>query len=99
MSTTTKTEAERADVSPDIPKIVAMGIAYGAGAGLKVGFNYLRLKRKARKASAAFVRELERSGVPSDLARELGDEYGAEISVRSIADLVGGGFSKWLPHR
>lgn len=95
--TTTRTEADRDDERPDIPKLVAMGIAYGTGAGLKVGFDYLRLKRKARKASATFVRELERGGVPPELARELGEEYGSEVRVRSIMDMVGGGFSKWRP--
>lgn len=97
MSTTRKTEAEDSEGRPDLPKMVAMGITYGTGAGLKVGFDYLMLKRKARKASDAFVRELERSGVPPDLAKELGEEYGAEISVRKIVNLVGGGFSKWFP--
>lgn len=97
MSTTTRTEAQKTEERTDIPRIVAMAISYGTGVGLKVGFDYLRLKRKARKASATFVRELERGGIPPDLARELGDEYGSEVRVRSIMDMVGGGISKWLP--
>ena len=91
------TDAEDHKERPDIPRIVAMGIAYGTSVGLRVGFDYLRLKRKARKASATFVRELERGGVPPELARELGEEYGSEVRVRSLMDMVGGGFSKWLP--
>ena len=93
---TRKTEGRK---RPDLPRIVATAVTYGTTSGIRVGVNYLRLKGKARKASMTFVRELERGGVPPDLARRLGDEYGAEISVRRIMDLTGGGLFRGLSER
>ncbi len=93
---TEKTEGRK---RPDLPMMVATAVTYGATSGIMVGINYLRLKRKVRKASMTFVRELERGGVPPDLARRLGDEYGTEISVRRILDLTGGGLFRGLSQR
>lgn len=76
---------------PDIPKMMG---AIGTTAPLlvvRLGVSYLRLKRRANKASRTFVTELERSGVPTDLARKLGSSYESDISIRKFLERNGGG--------
>lgn len=87
------TERER---KPDIPKMVAtVGVRIPV-LTVRLGVSYLRLKRKARKASDEFARQLEHEGVPHALARELGDAYGSELSLRKFFDMTGGGFFRGL---
>lgn len=76
---------------PDIPKIMAtVGVKIPMLA-VRLGVSYLRLKRRANKASKTFVAELESGGMPSDYARKLGQAYGSDISVRKFLNQTGAG--------
>jgi len=83
----------------DIPKLVATAMATAPTLVLRLGFTYLRMKRRSRKVSKAFQTRLERDGVPPDLARKLGEEYGSELSIRKFLDLKGGGLFRGLTNR
>jgi hypothetical protein len=51
---------------------------------LRVGIQYLRMKRSANKARGRFYTELIRGGIPKPQAKELADQYVSVVSVRSI---------------
>jgi hypothetical protein len=51
---------------------------------LRVGLQYLRMKRSANKARGRFYAELVRGGIPKRQAKELADEYASVVSIRSI---------------
>jgi len=78
------------DERTDILKLVGTVGTHAPALVLKLGMSYLKMKRNARKASRTFVRELERGGMPSEMARRLGDEYGTEISLRKLISSGGG---------
>jgi hypothetical protein len=68
--------------------------------GFKVGINYLRMKRAARRAERSFYRELVRSGLPPQEAKGLADEYGSAISIRSLVNRrLFSSLSGWQGHR
>lgn len=89
---------ERQD-KPDIPKIVATVGTTAPALVMRLGVSYLRMKRSARKASRTFVTELERDGIPPELARRLGEEYGSELSLRKLLDTRGGAIFQGLRSR
>lgn len=74
------------NMGPNDRSMVLYGVAYSPLIVLKVGINYLRMKRAARKAEQSFYRELIRSGLPSQDAKGLANEYGSAISLRSLLD-------------
>jgi len=78
------------DERTDILKLVGTVGTQAPALVLKLGLSYLRMKRTARNASRTFVRELERDGMPSELARRLGEEYGSDISLRKLISSGGG---------
>lgn len=82
------TESEK---RPDIPKIVAAVGVKVPMLVVRLGVSYLRLKRRANRASRTFVAELESGGMPSDYARKLGQAYGSDISVRKFLSQTGAG--------
>ncbi|GEM_PF-1729485 len=87
------------DERTDILKLVGTVGTQAPALVLKLGLSYLRMKRTARKASQTFVRELERDGMPSELARRLGEEYGSEISIRKLLGSGGGAILQGLRPR
>jgi hypothetical protein len=76
---------------------VLMAAAYGPIIAIRVGLQYLRIKRKANKARGRFYNELVRGGVPREQAAELADEYAGGLSIRSFfkAGGMGSAFSRW----
>ena len=56
---------------------------------IRLFFQYLRSKRKANKARDRFYKELVRSGLPRDQAKDLADEYISVMSVRSWIRTIG----------
>lgn len=90
------TEQER---RTDIPKLVATAMTAAPALALRLGVTYLKLKRRSRKMSRAFQARLEKDGVPPDLARKLGEEYGSELSIRKFLDMEGGGLLRGLVQR
>lgn len=51
---------------------------------LKFGVPFLRMKKRAQKAERYFRAGLIESGMPSELARELSDQYAKDLSIRRI---------------
>jgi len=83
----------------DIPKMVATAMTVAPGLTIRLGFSYLRMKRRSRVVSKAFRVKLEQDGVPPDLAKRLEDEYCSEISIRKFLDMKGGGLFRGLSQR
>jgi hypothetical protein len=69
---------------------VLYAAAFGPGVGLKVTVSFLKMKRAARKAEKKFYRELLRSGLPREEARDLALEYGSAVSIRKLIAGFGG---------
>jgi hypothetical protein len=78
----TKTDA--VEGRTDLPKIVGTIGARAPGAVIRIGLSYLRHKKGTQRAVRTFVRTLEENGVPEGLARDLGEAYGSDLSVRKI---------------
>lgn len=79
------------ETKPDLPKVVATLGTKVPVLTLRLGFSYLRLKGRANRASRTFVSELERSGVPSEHAKRLGEAYASDISIRKFMRHAGPG--------
>ena len=69
---------------PDLPKILGTIGAKAPGMMIRLGFSYLRHKKNTQRAYRTFVDTLERNGVPEDFAKELGEAYTSDISVRKL---------------
>ncbi len=57
---------------------------------MRLGFSYLRYKRKIRKAGKVFRRRLEQNGLPPQAARQLAEAYEESLSVRKLIRQFGG---------
>ncbi|HIH00704.1 TPA: hypothetical protein HA259_01230 [Thermoplasmata archaeon] len=68
----------------DLPKTLATIGAKAPGMMIRLGFSYLRHKKNTQRAYKTFVNTLERNGVPEDFAKELGEAYASDISVRKL---------------
>lgn len=55
----------------------------------RLGLQYLRVKRSANRARNRFYKELVRSGLPRNQAKDLADQYVSAVSIRSIMNAVG----------
>ncbi len=51
---------------------------------LRLGKEYLRMRRKANKAKVRFYNALVQSGLPKREAKLLAEQYASALSVRSI---------------
>lgn len=76
--------SDRADDRGDLPKTVGAIGARIPGLVIRLGFTYLRHKKNTQKAYKTFVRTLERNGLPEDFARELGEIYASDVSMRKL---------------
>jgi hypothetical protein len=56
---------------------------------VKLGFTFLRYKRKCRKAGKVFRRQLVRGGLPPDVARRLASTYEEALSIRRLVRDLG----------
>ena len=67
---------------------VRQSVAAIAGRGIIVGvkllFAYMRLKRKARKATRVFRRNLVKGGMDREMAQRLATEYECFVSIRQL---------------
>ena len=77
--------SERADEDrQDLPRVLGTIGAKAPGMMLRLGFSHLRHKKNTQRAYKTFVNTLEREGVPEDFAKELGEVYTSDISVRKL---------------
>ncbi|MDH3364406.1 MAG: hypothetical protein OEM29_00135 [Thermoplasmata archaeon] len=83
--------SDRAEYRADLPRMVGTIGAKAPGMLIRLGFSYLRHKKSTQRAYNTFVRTLESNGVPEGFARELGEIYSSDISVRKLIN--GGRFS------
>jgi hypothetical protein len=76
-----KTMSER---DGDVPKTVAVILVAIPSLIIRMGFVYLRTKRKARKGAKRAMKGMIESGIPPELAKKLAEEYEAQLSLRTI---------------
>ena len=63
---------------------ILISVASVPALSFRIGMQYLRMKRSARKARGRFYRELLSSGIPRYQAKDLADQYVSIVSLRSI---------------
>ena len=54
----------------------------------RVGLEFLRMKRSAKKARGRFYKELLSGGIPPRQAKDLADQYASAVSIRSMIDTI-----------
>ncbi|MDW5563445.1 MAG: hypothetical protein SA339_09485 [Methanomassiliicoccus sp.] len=84
-------------MEPDDKEAVLMAAVHAPGLVMRVGLQYLRMKRSAIKARERFYRELVKSGMPTGDAKILADEYASLVSVRNLVrtKAFGWGRAEW----
>lgn len=76
---------------------ILMSTAHAPILFYRVGLQYLRMKRSAKKARGRFYKELISGGVPPQEAKDLADQYVSAISVRSFMEVMRStSMSAWL---
>ncbi|MCK5547615.1 MAG: hypothetical protein KAI64_01275 [Thermoplasmata archaeon] len=61
--------------------------ARGPGLLIRLFFSYLRFKRKVKKGTKAFRKELIRRGIPRETATMLANEFSSAAEMFSIRDM------------
>jgi len=72
------------DSRKNIPKIAASVMTALPSLVFKTGWAYLRMKKRARKSSKNFERQLVTDGIPLEFAEKLAEQYASELSIRRI---------------
>jgi hypothetical protein len=67
----------------DLPKIIASVAWMVPSLTLRTGWAYLKMKKKAQKASKNVERSMVDNGIPPEIARQLADQFAAEVSVHN----------------
>lgn len=75
----------------DKVKTFAGVIAYAPALILRVGFAYLRMKRRVRKTARSFEKGMLSHGMPPDLARRLTVSWEGGMRTRNLIRRVSGG--------
>lgn len=70
--------------SEDIPKIVASVMSAVPTLVIRTGWAYLRMKKRAQKASKEIEREFVANGIPPKFAEKLAEQYASELSIRKM---------------
>jgi hypothetical protein len=76
-------------MEPKEGNTVLMAAAYGPFLAIRLGVQYLRLKRRANQARGRFYRELVRGGLPKEHAAGLADQNAEAISIKSLVKTAG----------
>ncbi len=79
----------------DLPKTVAVIMTEIPAIALSTGWAYLKIKRRIRKGSKYLMKGLLESGMPTELAQELANQYETDLSIRKIMKEFVGPFSKF----
>ncbi len=75
----------------DKVKVVASVMAYAPVLVIRLGFAYLRLKRRVRKTSRSFEKGLISRGMPHELAHRLTLSYEGDFRTRTLLSRATGG--------
>lgn len=71
----TATSEPEIDRDHDMGQALPVGLAYGIPLAVRLGIEYLRFKRKAKRASRLFRKEMLDKGIDREVADVLTDEY------------------------
>jgi len=77
-------EHPKDEAGRDIPKTAAVIIYRVPGLLIRLGFKYLRMKKRSQRATKRFVRNLQANGMPEEEAKKLGELYSTELSIRKL---------------
>lgn len=70
--------------SEDLPKIVASVIATIPPLVLRTGAAYLKMRKRAQRASKRMEQELVSGGIPAEYAERLATQFATDLSVRRM---------------
>jgi hypothetical protein len=65
-------------------QVILFSVVHAPVLSYRVGLQFLRMKRSAKKARARFYKELLSSGIPPRQAKDLADRYVSVVSIRSL---------------
>jgi hypothetical protein len=77
-----------------LPKTVAVLMTEIPSIALSAGWAYLKTKRRIRKGSKYLMKGMLESGMPTELAHELANQYETDLSIRKLMKEFVGPFSK-----
>jgi len=67
----------------DLPKILASVAWMVPTLALRTGWAYLKMKKKAQKTTKWVERSMVDNGIPSEIARQLADQFAEDMSVHN----------------
>jgi hypothetical protein len=67
-----------------MPKIFAYALAKAPGAAIRIGWKWLRVKKKAQRAEKLFRKRLESAGMDREDARRLAESYASTAKLRKF---------------
>lgn len=73
----------------EVSKYIGVAIAKGPKVMVKIGWRFLKVKRKARKAETLFKRRLIDGGMDPGSAAHLAEAYGSTVSIRQLLQTMG----------
>jgi len=97
-TTTSERSPDRAGLdiraSGNVPKWLAMATTVGLGAAARVGWSFLRVKKRAQGADPVFRGQLTAAGMGPKQADELSKAYLSNVRLRK---LIGSAIRGWRP--
>lgn len=73
----------------DVARYVGIALRKGPKVMLKIGWRYLKVKKKAQRAEALFRERLLASGMDADQADRLSERYSSTVSIRQLLQTMG----------
>jgi hypothetical protein len=73
----------------DLRRTIGVVLAKSPRIILKVGWRYLRVKKKAQRAEIQFRKKLMASGMDQETAYKLADKYASTVSIRQFLKQFG----------
>ena len=70
-------------------KYIAHAMAKAPSVALKIGWRYLKVKKRAQRAEKLFRKRLEASGIDRETAVKLADRYASTASIRHMLQTFG----------
>ena len=72
------------DIREDLPMIMASVMYSVPSLVLRTGWAYLRMKKRAQRASKSIEREFVSGGIPPEYAEKLAAQYAKDLSIRKM---------------
>ena len=77
----------------EMRRTIGVVLAKGPRVVLKIGWRFLRVKKKAQRAEIQFRKKLMASGMDREMAYRLADKYASTVSIRQLLQQFG--FPRW----